>query len=576
MLAGRWTLPSADRPSNSFGISRASNDWFWETDAQHRFSAFYSGAEPFSEERINRLRGKTRWELPGPAQDALWAKHRAALDAREPFAGFEYQAIGIDGNPRWMRVAGVPMWSDDGQFLGYRGTASDITARKRTEVALLAALASARALNQRQKDLAELGADWFWETDANHRFVAMWGGRGSDQVAMRKHWIGREPWSRPVQTSPGDVEEWSAYRIAMEARLPFYNLEVSRIAPDGQPGWLSVSAKPRFDLDGTFLGYRGVSSRIDWRKKKEEELAEALQKAESANQRLTDFVGAGTDRFWETDANHRFTDMWGSKVATQLTPSNVMLGRTRWEVSPARNDSEAQMWADHIAKLQAREPFYEFEYPTAQPDGSRRWVSISGVPIFGPDGEFQGYRGRVTDIEDRKKKEAELLAAKQAADAANRAKSEFLATMSHEIRTPMNGIVGLTALALEGPLSADQREHLSAVQQSADGLLAIINDILDLSKIEAGQMQLEATPFDLPEVLSGVLKVVSFNARAKGVELSLDIAADVPRHVIGDPTRVRQVVLNLVGNAIKFTAHGAVTVRARLAQQGPPGMTLRV
>jgi signal transduction histidine kinase len=267
--------------------------------------------------------------------------------------------------------------------------------------------------------------------------------------------------------------------------------------------------------------------------------------------------------------------MWGSKVATQLTPSNVMLGRTRWEVSPARNDSEAQMWADHIAKLQAREPFYEFEYPTAQPDGSRRWVSISGVPIFGPDGEFQGYRGRVTDIEDRKKKEAELLAAKQAADAANRAKSEFLATMSHEIRTPMNGIVGLTALALEGPLSADQREHLSAVQQSADGLLAIINDILDLSKIEAGQMQLEATPFDLPEVLSGVLKVVSFNARAKGVELSLDIAADVPRHVIGDPTRVRQVVLNLVGNAIKFTAHGAVTVRARLAQQGPPGMTLR-
>ena len=144
---------------------------------------------------------------------------------------------------------------------------------------------------------------------------------------------------------------------------------------------------------------------------------------------------------------------------------------------------------------------------------------------------------------------------------ASKAKSEFLATMSHEIRTPMNGVSGMAALLLDTPMSAEQQEFAQTIKSSADSLLAIINDILDFSKIEAGKMTLEPLAFDFCRACSEVLDLLSGRAREKGIELALDYADDVPRRVVGDPVRLRQVVLNLAGNAVKFTAKGHVKVR---------------
>ncbi len=248
-----------------------------------------------------------------------------------------------------------------------------------------------------------------------------------------------------------------------------------------------------------------------------------------------------------------------------------------WECRVHPDDHERALGAIE-AYLNGRVEALENEHRLRHKDGSYRWILARGTIIRNEGALSSRMVGIHIDVTDRKAAEDVLRQAKDAAEAASRAKSQFLANMSHEIRTPMNGVLGLAELLLRYPLNEKERHLTQSIHRSGSVLLAIINDILDFSKIEAGKLQLEAIPFEVRRTFEEALAVSSSTAEQKGLRLSCQIDPHIPSALIGDPTRLRQIIVNLVSNAVKFTEQGTVTVSAELTEtsEGRSGLSVSV
>ncbi len=317
--------------------------------------------------------------------------------------------------------------------------------------------------------------------------------------------------------------------------------------------YLSMDARATNKVDdpnvaGWVVSARDVTDRARARQALADSEARFRFLAENSSDIIARHSPDGTFRYvsaaCETLMGYRAEDLVGRRLQDFVHPDDV----------------EAVDRAFRTA-FEAEDTVTTSEYRLCRAGDEYRWFEAS-VKVVRQEGtgEPNGIQSNVRDVTQRHEAQEQLAAAKEAAEIATKAKSEFLANVSHEIRTPMNAVLGMTDLALGTELSDEQREYLTTVRTAADSLLTIINDLLDLSKVEAGKLELESIPFDIHEAVEETIRIMRVRAAGKGLDLKLDIGDDVPHRVMGDPGRLRQVLINLIGNAVKFTESGGVRV----------------
>ena len=287
-------------------------------------------------------------------------------------------------------------------------------------------------------------------------------------------------------------------------------------------------------------------------------------------QRFEDFARSSSDWFWEMDRHLRFSFFSDRFAEVTGVDERELLGKTREETGIPGVDPA--VWEQHLQDLRAHRPFRNFTHPREKADGQVVWLAISGTPAFDAEGRFSGYRGTGRDITADVELKEQLLSAKELAEAANRTKSEFLANMSRELRTPLNAVIGFSELMLATtPEDRDHhrpREYLTDITEAAQHLLALINDILDLSKIEAGVKDMNEEVVDVEPVAQSVLRVVRQRAEKAGVSLTYEAESPLPG-LYADERKLKQALLNLLSNAVKFTtAGGTVTLKIGCAAAG--------
>ncbi len=346
--------------------------------------------------------------------------------------------------------------------------------------------------------------------------------------------------------------------------------ELTYIRKDGTRFPAVVSVTALRDVQDAIIGYLLIGTDNTARK-----LVEAEQK--KLDQRLRDqqfytrsLIESNIDALMTTDPSGIITDVNKQMEALTGCTRDELIGAPFKDYFTDPERAEAA-----IKRVLNEKSVTDYELTACARDGKQTVVSYNATTFYDRGRTLQGVFAAARDVTERKRVEEELQQAKAAAESASQTKSDFLASMSHEIRTPLNAIMGIADLLSKTPLSPEQYEYVQTSRRAGENLLHLINDILDLSKVEASQLELERTAFSLTDLLEKVTEIVAVRAHEKGLALVCDIAPKVPTGLVGDPTRLRQVLLNLLGNAIKFTESGKVALRVTSDADSPAPGALR-
>jgi two-component system, sensor histidine kinase and response regulator len=452
-----------------------------------------------------------------------------------------------------------PVRGKDGYYYGKLWTFRDITQRKRAEEALLRAKEALASERQILRALIDNVPDFMYVKDADCRFLLA-NESVSQQMGAKnpEELIGKTDFDFYAPDLAKTFFE-DEQRVIRSGQAEVNREEVG-LDSHGHASQILTTQVPLRDTNGCVIGLIGIGRDITSIKKTEEALRTAKEALSKERQILRALIDNVPDSMYVKDADCRFlvANLSVSQQMGAKTPDDL-IGKTDFDFYPP--EIAKPFFEDEQRVIRSGQAEVNREEVAMDSQGKVGQALTTQVPLHDEDGRVIGLVGVSRDITARKKAEEEWQRAKEAAEAASRAKSEFLANMSHEIRTPLNGIIGMTDLALDTQITPEQREYLDTVKFSAESLLTVINDILDFSKVEAGKLELEWRDFNLPECVEGTLKTLALRADEKGLELLCDISPDVPQFACGDSIRLRQIVINLVGNALKFTHEGQVQLQ---------------
>lgn len=461
------------------------------------------------------------------------------MEAGQPMINEDTYTI-VDGKKYWFMVSKIPLRDEHGEIVGLVGISTDITKRKKILKELQKREELYQLISEKSADMVCLHAP-----DGTYEYVSP---SVEELLGYKpKELIGRNPYEFFHPEDLERIEKKSHERAKEGEQIKSIQYRIRR--KDGEYIWFETATEPVVDENGEVIKLRTGSRDITSRKKLELLLKETNRLAEVGG---WEYDVEADNLFW-TDEVYRIHELPIREKISVEEARDFYPRKAREKVVEAVTNA-----------IESGEEF-DFEVPLTTAKGNKKWVRNLGKVQQRQDGKVYRLYGVFQDLTRRKEMENELIRALEEADAANRSKSQFIANMSHEIRTPMNSILGFAEL-LHGQIETETgREYVENISNSGRILLSLINDILDLSKIEAGKQEIQRTPVDLKSVGQELGGIFSMRCKKKGVSFSVNVDKDIPQSLLLDEIRVQQILLNLVGNAIKFTHEGSVTVNITVA-----------